>query len=255
MYPIDINPLVKKMTEKKPDRDTLISAEENREMFDRIAKNYDAANRAISMGMDRSWRRKTVNLLCPFRAGRYLDIGTGTGDLVFEILDQSANVLVDGIDPAEQMLEIARGKAKNRGVGNAISFLTADALDLPMESETYDGIVSGFCFRNIEHRKKALEEMLRVLKPGGKLVILEATYPAHSFVRLGHRLYMPLVPIIGKMLGGGAAYKYLIDSIEDFPKPEVVMEMFKASGFAEVKCKSLTFGTVSIFSGTKPQEG
>ena len=239
------------MTEKNPDRDTLISAEENREMFDRIAKNYDTANRAISMGMDKAWRRKAIELLKPFRGGRYLDVGTGTGDLFFEILDQSVNVLADGIDPSEQMLEVARNKAARRGVGNAVSFFAADALDLPMEGETYDGIVSGFCFRNIERRQKALGEMLRVLKPGGKLVILEATYPANPFIRLGYRLYMPLVPIIGKMLGGGSAYRYLVDSIGDFPKPEAVTEMFREVGFANVVCTPLTFGTVSIFSGKK----
>jgi demethylmenaquinone methyltransferase/2-methoxy-6-polyprenyl-1,4-benzoquinol methylase len=230
------------------ERDTLISAEENREMFDRIAKNYDVANRAISMGMDKTWRRKTVNLLCPFRGGRYLDIGTGTGDLVFEILDQSHNVLIDGIDPAEQMLGIARDKAATRGVGDSVSFFAADALDLPMEGATFDGIVSGFCFRNIEHRKKALEEMLRVLKPGGRLVILEATYPANPLIRLGYKLYTPLVPLIGKFLGGGSAYKYLVDSIEDFPRPQAVMDMFREVGFTDIACKPLTFGTVSIFS-------
>ena len=233
------------------ERDTLISAEENREMFDRIAKNYDVANRAISMGMDKGWRRKTVGLLKPFRGGRYLDIGTGTGDLVFEIIDQSGNVLIDGIDPAEQMLEIAKDKAAKRKLGDAVTFFTADALELPMESNTYDGIVSGFCFRNIERRQKALDEMLRVLKPGGMLIILEATYPANALVRLGYKLYRPLVPLIGKMLGGGSAYKYLMDSIEDFPRPGTVTDMFSAAGFSKVQYKSLTCGTVCIFSGKK----
>ena len=239
------------MGDQNPDRDTLISADDNRAMFDRIAKNYDAANRAISMGMDKRWRREAIALLRPFRGGRYLDIGTGTGDLVFEILDQSANVLVDGIDPAEQMLEIARNKAARRGVGDAVSFFTADALDLPMESETYDGIVSGFCLRNIERRQKALEEMLRVLKPGGMVVILEATLPENPLVRLGHNLYMPLVPIIGRMLGSGSAYKYLVDSIEDFPQPGTVTDMLSAAGFSTVQFKPRTFGTVCIFSGKK----
>jgi demethylmenaquinone methyltransferase/2-methoxy-6-polyprenyl-1,4-benzoquinol methylase len=229
----------------------LISAEENREMFDRIAKNYDAANRAISMGMDKIWRRKTVERLKPFRGGRYLDIGTGTGDLVFEILRQSANVQVDGIDPAEQMLAIARDKAVRRGVGDAASFFTADALELPMEDESYDGIVSGFCFRNIEQRQKALGEMLRVLKPGGRLVILEATFPENALVRLGYRLYTPLVPLVGRMLGGGSAYKYLVDSIEDFPTPNTVTDMFSAAGFSNVQCRPLTFGSVCVFSGKK----
>ncbi len=220
-------------------------------MFDRIAKNYDAANRAISMGMDRGWRRKTVRLLKPFRGGRYLDVGTGTGDLVFEILDQSGNVLVDGIDPAEQMLAIARSKAAKRDIGDAVNFFAGDALNLPMESDTFDGIVSGFCFRNIERRQKALEEMRRVLKPGGMLVILEATYPESALIRLGYKLYAPMVPLIGRMLGGGSAYKYLVDSIEDFPKPETVTDMFSAAGFSHVQYTPLTFGTVCIFSGKK----
>lgn len=220
-------------------------------MFDRIAKNYDAANRAISMGMDKGWRRKTVELLKPFRGGRYLDIGTGTGDLVFEIIAQSANVIIEGIDPSEQMLEIARDKALKRNLGDSVSFITADALNLPMESETYDGIVSGFCFRNIERRQKALEEMMRVLKPGGVLVILEATYPESALIRLGYKLYTPLVPLIGTCLGGGTAYKYLMDSIEDFPAPVTVTDMFSATGFSNVRFKSMTFGTVCIFSGKK----
>lgn len=234
-----------------PERDTLISAEENRAMFDRIAKEYDAANRAISMGMDRSWRRKTIQLLKPFRGGRYLDVGTGTGNLVFEILDQSANVLVDGIDPAEQMLAIALDKAAKRGVGDVVNFFPADALELPMESETYDGIVSGFCFRNIERRQMALEEMRRVLKPGGILVIMEATCPESAMIQFGYKLYMPLVSLIGRMLGGGSAYKYLVDSIKDFPKPETVTDMFSAAGFCRVQCMPLTFGTVCIYSGKK----
>jgi demethylmenaquinone methyltransferase/2-methoxy-6-polyprenyl-1,4-benzoquinol methylase len=239
------------MSSHHTDRDTLISAEENRAMFDRIAKNYDAANRAISMGMDRAWRRKTIELLKPFRGGRYLDVGTGTGDLVFEILNQSVNVLVDGIDPAEQMLAIARDKAAKRGIGDAVSFFPADALDLPMESGIYDGIVSGFCFRNIERRQKALEEMRRVLKPGGMLVILEATYPESVLIRMGYKLYAPLVPLIGRFMGGGSAYKYLVDSIEDFPKPENVTDMFSAAEFCHVQFQPLTFGTVCIFSGKK----
>ena len=235
------------MVEQDINRDTLISAEENRDMFDRIAKNYDAANRAISMGMDKSWRRKTVELLKPVKGGRYLDLGTGTGDLVFEILRQAGGAVVDGVDRSEQMLAIARGKPES----NSVSFFTADALELPMEGETYDGIVSGFCFRNIERRQQALGEMRRGLKPGGKLVILEATYPANPLVRLGYKLYAPLVPVIGKILGGGAAYKYLVDSIEDFPKHGIVIDMFKDAGFAEVQCTPLTFGAVCMFSGEK----
>jgi demethylmenaquinone methyltransferase/2-methoxy-6-polyprenyl-1,4-benzoquinol methylase len=240
-------------SENGPERDALISAKENRDMFDRIAKNYDAANRAISLGMDRSWRRRAVDLLKPFRGGRYLDVGTGTGDLVFEILRQSAHVLIDGIDPAEQMLEVARSKAQKLSVGDSVSFFSADALDLPMESEIYDGIISAFCFRNLENRRKALDEMRRVLKPGGQLVILEATYPAHLLIRIGYRLYTPLVPVVGRMLGGGAAYQYLVDSIENFPTPRAVSDMFCESGFVGIESMPMTFGAVTLFSGKKPE--
>ena len=239
------------MSDSRPQRDTLISADENREMFDRIAGTYDAANRMISLGLDRKWRRQAVARLRPFRGGRYLDIGTGTGDLVFEILRQSANVLIDAVDPAERMLETARAKAARRGVGDAVSFFTADALDLPMESNTYDGIITGFCFRNIEYRQKALAEMMRVLKPGGLTVILEAVRPERKLVRLAYRLYMPWVPLIGKILGAGPAYHYLVDSIDDFPNPGTVTDMLSAAGFAGVQCQPLAFGTVCIFSGKK----
>lgn len=234
-----------------PDRDTLISAEQNREMFDRIAKNYDTANRVISLGMNRAWKRKAIRLLEPSPGGRYLDIGTGTGDLIFEILDQSTNVLIDGIDPSEQMLVIARAKAAKRSIGDSVSFIVADALDLPMDRETYDGIVSGFCFRNIERRQNALEEMMRVLKPGGRLVLLEATYPENAWIRWVYRHYTRLIPIVGRLHGVGSAYQYLVDSIEEFPKPDAVTDMLVAAGFSGVRFQSLLFGTVCIFSGRK----
>ena len=235
------------MKNKTTDRDTLISAEENRAMFDRIAQKYDLANRLISMGMDRAWRRKAIRALAPQSAGCYLDIGTGTGDLVLEILAQAHGAQVDGIDPAEEMLKIARNKLPNP----TASFFTADATHLPMKDHHYDGIVSGFCFRNIEHRERALSEMFRVLKPDGTLVILEATYPANPLVRLGYRLYTPLVPLLGKLLGGGEAYKYLMDSIEDFPRPDSITKMFRTVGFENVQHQPLTFGTVALFSGQK----
>ncbi|HEY5653531.1 MAG TPA: ubiquinone/menaquinone biosynthesis methyltransferase [Pontiella sp.] len=232
-------------------RDTLISAEENRAMFDGIAKYYDTATQTISMGMDRIWRRKTVKHLNPISGGRYLDIGIGTGDLAFEILAQASDVQVDGVELSGEMLQVASAKAAQRGVSQSISLFIADALDLPMEDESYDGIVSGFCFRNVEHRQKALQEMMRVVKPGGLVVILEATYPRNALVRAGYRLYTPLVPVIGYLMGDGEAYKYLIDSIEDFPRPEQVTAMLSAAGFSQVQYQPMTFGAVCIFSGKK----
>ena len=233
-------------------RDTLISADENRAMFDRIARTYDTANRAISLGMDIGWRKRTIELLAPHAEGTYLDIGTGTGDLAFELLSQVPEAQVEAIDPSEKMLAVARDKALQLGVSRRPRFQNADALNLPMPAAVFDGVVSGFCFRNIEHRQKALEEMYRVMKPGGTLLILEATYPERSWVRLGYKFYTPIVPIMGKFFGDQTAYSYLLDSIEDFPRADTVTGMFRIAGFRDVHAYPLAMGTVSIFEGRKP---
>ena len=232
---------------EKIERDTLISADENRKMFDRIANTYDVANRFISLGLDQGWRKKTIQELNPKESEYYLDIGTGTGDLAFELLSQSPKSQVDAIDPSEKMLAVARDKALSLGVSKRPRFQNADALNLPMPECFFDGIVSGFCFRNIENRLNALKEMHRVLKTSGKLLILEATYPENSIVRLGYKLYTPFVPLIGKLLGFKQSYSYLLDSIEDFPKKEKVTSMFDEVGFKDIQVRSLAFGTVSIF--------
>ena len=242
------------MNKQTLERDTLISSEENREMFNSIAKNYDATNRAISWGMDRSWRRKTIHQLRPFKGGRYLDLGTGTGDLVFEILRQSNEVFVDGVDPSEAMLRIAKEKAKRRGLTDEVSFFAADAMALPMPDKMYDGVVTGFCLRNIEFRVKALTEVFRLLKPGGQFIVLEATYPIRPWVRWGYRRCIPWVPRVGKLFGGGTAYTYLVDSIEGFLTPDEVMKMLRSAGFSEIGHQALLFGTISIFSGIKCDE-
>ena len=184
---------------EKIERDTLISADENRKMFDRIANTYDVANRFISLGLDQGWRKKTIQELNPKKDEYYLDIGTGTGDLAFELLSQSPKSQVDAIDPSEKMLAVARDKALSLGVSKRPRFQNADALNLPMPECFFDGIISGFCFRNIENRLNALKEMHRVLKTSGKLLILEATYPENSIVRLGYKLYTPFFPLIGKV--------------------------------------------------------
>ena len=233
------------------DRDTLISADENRAMFDRIAKNYDAANRAISLGMDRRWRRKAVEVLGPVAGGRYLDIGTGTGDLVLELLEQSPSVQVDGIDLSERMLDIAKTKSSEKGVGDSVSFFKADATALPMRDACYDGIISGFCVRNIERRRKALTEMHRVLKPGGRLVVLEAVYPQRTWVRFGYKIYTPFIPLMGALFGSFSAFRYLKESIEDFPQSEQVVEMFCETGFVRVERCPLLLGAICIFSAER----
>lgn len=233
------------------DRDTLFSADENRAMFDRIAKNYDLATRAISLGMDRSWRRQAVGLLGPVAGGRYLDVGTGTGELAFKILRRCPGARVDGVDLSLRMLAVARNKAAHCGDAESISFFQADATVLPMRDECYDGMISGFCFRNIEQRRNALTEMHRVLKPGGRLVVLEAVYPQRTWVRFAYKMYTPFIPLMGALFGSFSAFRYLKDSIEDFPQAEQVVEMFRETGFVRVERCPLLLGAICIFSAER----
>lgn len=239
------------MEKEQRNRDTLISAKENCVMFDQIAKRYDVANRMLSFGMDASWRRKAVALLNPIADGQYLDLGTGTGDLVFEIARQSPLSYVDGVDAAEKMLAIARQKSVSDLVNDRLSFCKVDALHLPMSNASYDGVITGFCFRNLEDRRQALSEIKRVLKPNGSIVVLEAIYPESRWVRKGYRLYSPVVSKLGRWFGGGDAYQYLMNSIEDFPAKNEVMELFVAAGFDSVRVQVLAMGSVAIFSGIK----
>ncbi len=220
-------------------------------MFDRIAGKYDAATRAISMGMDRGWRRVAVGALEPVEGGRYLDVGTGTGALAFKIARRCPGARVDGIDLSRQMLAVARRKAAHRGGASSVVFCQADATALPMENECYDGIISGFSFRNVERRKQALEEMHRVLKPGGRLVDLEAVYPQRTWVRFGYKMYTPFIPLMGCFFGSFSAFRYLTDSIEDFMRAEQVIEMFYDAGFERVKCRPLMLGAVCVFSAER----
>jgi len=238
------------MKKESIQRDTLISADENREMFDRIAENYDRANRILSFGRDKIWRQEAVDELQPEEDGRYLDIGTGTGDLVVEILKQAPGAHIDAIDPSEKMLHIA----KSKNLPDNVHFFSADATALPMEDETYDGIILGFSFRNIEQREKAIAEFFRVLKPWGRLVILEAVYPTNPIVRLGYNLYAALVPLIGKIWGEGSAYRYLMQSIKHFPKTNALFVTLHYAGFSFIKTELKMLGTIVIFSAPRGEE-
>jgi demethylmenaquinone methyltransferase / 2-methoxy-6-polyprenyl-1,4-benzoquinol methylase len=240
--------------EAKQKLDTLISAEENRAMFDRISLKYDAASQVVSLGMARGWRRKAVAELSPFAEGRYLDIGTGTGDLIFELLHQQPNARIDGVDAAGQMLEVARAKMLSLGLEKRVQLFSGDACSLPFAGELYDGVVTGFCFRNIAFRDRALQEMYRVLRPGGKVVILEATYPEQRWVQFAYHLYLPFVPCLGRLMGGGSAFKYLVDSIANFPSVRVLREQIGCAGFVRFTTRSLVFGAISVFSAEKPYE-
>jgi len=234
-----------------PGCDSLLSAEDNRRMFDRIARRYDLMNRLISLGLDRRWRRRAVSLLQPRGGRRYLDVGCGTGDMAIEIARHAPGAEVVGVDPAGRMLEMAAERVRKAGLTDSIVFQPGDAGELAFEDESFAGVVSAFCIRNVTRRALAVREMRRVLAPGGRAVILELTVPHSRIVRLGHRLYTGcMVPLAGRLVARNAdAYRYLVDSVRDFPRPHELLAMMAEEGFPDPHCIGLLGGTVTVFIG------
>ena len=232
-----------------PGRDSLMSPDDNRRMFDRLAHTYDRMNRLLSLGRDRRWRRKAVTRLAPQPRQRYLDVGCGTGDMILEILRQCPTADVVGIDPAENMLAVADAKLHRAGATDTVTLSTGDGMGLTFDDASFAGVVSAFCIRNIPDRLRAFREMRRVLAPGGKAVILELTTPRSRIVRWGHRLYTRrLVPLAGRLVAQRRdAYQYLVDSVEDFPVSSQVAEMMNTAGFTNTECIPLSSGTVTLF--------
>jgi demethylmenaquinone methyltransferase/2-methoxy-6-polyprenyl-1,4-benzoquinol methylase len=211
-------------------------------MFDRIAPVYDAMNRAMTVGLDRRWRRLTAESVV--RPGdRVLDACCGTGDLA--LADRAAGGDVVGVDFSERMLESARRKAP------AAEWVQADAMDLPFDDAAFDAVTVGFGIRNLPDLEAGLRELARVTRPGGKLGCLEITRPK-GLLRPFFRLWFDgLVPLAGKVLPGGAAYSYLPASVRRFPGPEDLAAVARAAGWEDVSWRLLGGGIVALHVGTK----
>lgn len=235
-----------------PGADTLISAVENRRMFDAIAPRYDLLNRLMSFGMDRWWRSAAVRTLAPQPGRHYVDLGCGTGDLAFAVARRAPGATVTGIDPAERMLAVARQRLTRTPVPG-VSFRIGDATALDVPEASLDGVITAFCVRNITDRRLAWTQIVRALKPGARLVILELTRPRGRIMRSIHRAYTRwCIPAAGRLVAGGAAYQYLVDSVEHFASPEIIARELSAAGFDTPVCRPLTGGAVTIFSTYRP---
>jgi len=230
-------------------RDALLSAEDNRAMFDRIARRYDLMNTILSLGHHARWRRRAVRKMKPRAGGRYLDVGCGTADVAIEILRQCPDCQVVGIDPAEGMLDIGRRKLAAARLADRARLQTGDAVRLPLESNTFDAAIAAFCLRNVTDRAAALAEMGRVVRPGGLVVILELTRPRKRLLRLGHRIYTrAFAPLLGAIIARDrGAYRYLVDSVMDFPAPQAVLEMMTPANLANPSETPMTGGAVTVF--------
>ncbi len=224
-----------------------------RKLFDNIAPDYDRLNHILSLNIDKGWRRKAVReIVDTDRPLEVLDVACGTGDFTIEIARKVvAGSRVTGVDLSEGMMKIGREKIAKAGVD--AEMVQGDCEALAYGEGTFDRISVGFGVRNFEHLELGLSEMCRVLKPGGKLVVLELSVPSNGFIRWCYKLYfLKILPAIGGWISGDrGAYEYLPASVLRFPAPEKFVGMMKDAGFGEVMHKSLTLGICRMYIGVK----
>lgn len=228
-------------------------ARKNREMFDVVSRRYDLLNLLLSFGLDRHWRRRTVDALRVAPGRRFLDVGSGTADVALAIARSEPRAQVVGVDPSKEMLLRGREKIRAAGLSGQIELVVGDGALLGFAHASFDGVVSAFCIRNLADRPKAFCEAKRLLRPGGRLVALELTRPTGRLLRDGHRIYnAKVVPLLGRLVSDGTAYQYLNDSIAGFPEREVICAELQGAGFVQVTAEPLTGGVVTLFSGQSP---
>jgi demethylmenaquinone methyltransferase/2-methoxy-6-polyprenyl-1,4-benzoquinol methylase len=222
-------------------------------MFNDIAFRYDFLNHFMSLGIDVLWRKKALKQLKSLQPRQMLDVATGTGD--FAIM--ASRILkpdnITGIDISEGMLAIGRQKVARLGLENKISLQAGDSETISFPDQTFDAITVAFGVRNFENLEKGLSEMWRVLKPGGKLVILEFSNPTVFPIKQFYNLYFRYItPLLGKWIAKSrVAYSYLPDSVKAFPQGQVMCNILTNTGFQSVTCKTLTFGICSIYCATR----
>lgn len=221
-----------------------------REMFNDLAPKYDRMNHWFSFNIDKVWRKKALREI---GKGAYvLDEACGTADFSIAAIKQGALKVV-GIDITENMVDIGRAKVAKEGMSDRIELIIADGEDLPFEDESFDAVTIAFGIRNYEHKELGLKEMYRVLKPGGKVVILELSVPKHAPMRQIYMFYFKkIMPFIGGLVSRKSSWKYLNASVIAFPKASQFMAMMQVCGFSKVKVRRFTFGTCSLFTGVKP---
>lgn len=242
-----------------PYNDTESKTEQVEEMFDSIASAYDFMNTAMTFGLHRYWRNRAIKRLENLPHQKILDVATGTGDVAFKIYDKLRPDSITGVDLSSGMLDVARKKlaeSPDDEMRRRILFEEGDCLNLKYADKEFDIVTTAYGVRNFEHLDKGYAEMLRVLKPGGTLCVIELSVPRNALMRCLYNFYSRrLIPAIGRMVSGDArAYSYLPESIAACPQREQMISLMQQAGFEECRYFSLTFGTVCIYLAKAPTQ-
>ena len=221
-------------------------------MFNNISKKYDLLNHLLSLGIDIIWRKKAIALLKKDQPKYLLDIATGTGDFAIEALSLQPEKIV-GVDISEGMLAVGREKIQRKGLQNVIELQQGDSENLQFENNSFDAVIVSFGVRNFENLEAGLAEMLRVLRPGGRMVIIEFSKPRRfPFKQLYNFYFQTILPKIGKLISKDrSAYTYLPESVQEFPDGDRFLNILTDLGYKQTRCKPLTFGISSIYTGIK----
>ena len=222
-----------------------------REMFASIAPRYDATNRLLTAGADEGWRRRAIRELAAPAGGEVIDLCCGTGDLSFHLARTDPSLHVAGVDFCAPMLDRARERAPHDDPRGHVEFHEGDALALPFPDATFDGAIMGFAMRNVVDITASLREARRVLKPGTRFVNLDVTKATNPIFKFGFDLYFNrVVPLVGGLVGGSrSAYRYLPNSLRNFPNAEGLAERFRTAGFRDVRFIKLGGGAIAVHVG------
>ncbi|MEQ8337697.1 MAG: bifunctional demethylmenaquinone methyltransferase/2-methoxy-6-polyprenyl-1,4-benzoquinol methylase UbiE [Cyclobacteriaceae bacterium] len=221
-------------------------------MFDNISGQYDFLNHFLSLGIDILWRKKAIRLLKADQPKLILDIATGTGDFAIEALALKPDKVI-GVDISQGMLDVGKKKLKKKGLDHLIELQMGDSERLLFDDNKFDAIIVAFGVRNFEHLEQGLKDMHRVLKSGGKVVILEFSKPRKFPFKQVYQFYFKwILPKIGRLISkDSSAYTYLPESVNEFPDGKDFLGILEKTGFKQTECKPLTLGISSIYTGIK----
>lgn len=237
----------------KPYSDSLKGKKEQvAEMFDNIAPKYDFLNHFLSFGIDKVWRRKAIRLLMKYSPVSILDVATGTGDFAIAALKTGATKII-GVDISEEMLAVGRVKIENLGIASKISLQKGDSEELSFPDNSFDAVTVAFGVRNFENLSKGIDELFRVLKPGGIVCVLEFSKPRPFPVKQLYTFYsFYILPFFGRLFSNDkSAYRYLPESVEVFPDGDEFLSVLTKSGFTQAIQHRQTFGVATIYTGIK----